>query len=103
MALAGEELRMREIGVRVGAVPAENLIHTVWTGRSGSLGGMVSFLGLLLYVLASPFKSQARLEAEIVFLRHQLNLLQRRVRTKPRLTPWTDCFLSGSIGLCRRC
>jgi hypothetical protein len=67
-------------------VPAENLIHTVWTGRSGSLGVMVSFFGLLVHVLASPFKSQARLEAEIVFLRHQLNLLQRRVRTKPRLT-----------------
>jgi hypothetical protein len=29
---------------------------------------MTSFLGLLLHVLASPFKSQARLEAEIVFL-----------------------------------
>jgi hypothetical protein len=29
---------------------------------------MDSFLGLLLHVLASPFKSQARVEAEIVFL-----------------------------------
>ena len=47
---------------------------------------MVSFLGLLLHVLASPFKSQARLEAEIVFLRHQLNLLRRRLPAKPRLT-----------------
>jgi len=37
---------------------------------------MASFLGLLLHALASPFKSQARLEAEIVFLRHQLNLLR---------------------------
>ena len=48
---------------------------------------MASFLGLLLHVLASPFKSQARLEAEIVFLRHQLNLLRRRLPAKPRLTP----------------
>jgi transposase InsO family protein len=47
---------------------------------------MGSFLGLLLHVLASPFKSQARLEAEIVFLRHQLNLLRRRLPAKPRLT-----------------
>jgi hypothetical protein len=47
---------------------------------------MVSFLGLLLHVLASPFRSQARLEAEIVFLRHQLNLLRRRRPAKPRLT-----------------
>jgi hypothetical protein len=48
---------------------------------------MASFLGLLLHALASPFKSQARLEAEIVFLRHQLNLLRRRLPARPRLTP----------------
>jgi hypothetical protein len=48
---------------------------------------MVPFFGLLLHVLASPFKSQARLEAEIVFLRHQLNLLRRRLPARPRLTP----------------
>ena len=48
---------------------------------------MTSFLVLLLHALVSPFKSQARLEAEIVFLRHQLNLLRRRVPGKPRLTP----------------
>ena len=47
---------------------------------------MTSFLVLLLHALASPFKSQARLEAEIVFLRHQLNLLRRRLPAKPRLT-----------------
>jgi hypothetical protein len=47
---------------------------------------MVSFLGLSLHVLASPFKSQARLEAEIAFLRHQPNLLRRRLPAKPRLT-----------------
>jgi hypothetical protein len=53
---------------------------------------MVSFLGLLLHVLASPLKSRARLEAEIVFLRHQLNLLRRRVPGKPRLTPADRLF-----------
>ena len=47
---------------------------------------MASFLVLLLHALASPFKSQARLGAEIVFLRHQLNLLRRRLPAKPRLT-----------------
>jgi hypothetical protein len=47
---------------------------------------MGSFLGLLLHVLASPFKSQAQLEAAIVFLPHQLNLLRRRLPAKPRLT-----------------
>jgi hypothetical protein len=65
---------------------------------------MASFLGLLLHALASPFKSQARLEAEIVFLRHQLNLLRRQLPAKPRLTlADRACSLSGCIGLCRRC
>ena len=44
------------------------------------------FLGLFLHTLAAPFKSQARLEAEIVFLRHQLNVLRRRIPANPRLT-----------------
>jgi hypothetical protein len=47
---------------------------------------MISFLGLLLHVLALPFRSQASLEAEIVFLRHQLNVLKRQVPARPRLT-----------------
>jgi len=37
-------------------------------------------------VLVSPFKTQARLEAEIVLLRHQLSVLRQRVPSKPRLT-----------------
>jgi hypothetical protein len=32
---------------------------------------MIAFLGLLVHVLVSPFKTQARLEAEILLLRHQ--------------------------------
>jgi hypothetical protein len=47
---------------------------------------MIGFLILFLPVLVSPFKTQARLEAEIVLLRHQLNVLRRRVPSKPRLT-----------------
>jgi len=47
---------------------------------------MISFLGLLLQVLVAPFKTQVRLEAEIVFLRHELNVLRRQASTKPRLT-----------------
>jgi len=46
---------------------------------------MVAFLSLLLHVLVSPFKTQARLEAEIVMLRHQLNVLRRHVSSKPKL------------------
>jgi hypothetical protein len=47
---------------------------------------MIGFLILFPHVLVSPFKTQARLEAEIVLLRHQLNVLRRRVPSKPRLT-----------------
>ena len=47
---------------------------------------MVSVLGLLFHALTSPFRSRASLEAEVVFLRHQLNVLCRQARAKPRLT-----------------
>jgi len=80
---------------------------------------MVSFLGLLLHVLAAPFKSQARLEAEIVFLRHQLNLLrlwllknlsrrstafQSDIRDRPTAprSPWQNGYIERLIGSIRR-
>src|SRR5580693_8475951 len=47
---------------------------------------MIAFLSLFLHILVSPFKMQARLEAEISVLRHQLNVLRRQVPSKPRLT-----------------
>src|SRR5258708_25525788 len=47
---------------------------------------MIGFLILFLHVLASPFKTTARLEAEIILLRHQLTVLRQRVPSKPRLT-----------------
>jgi hypothetical protein len=46
---------------------------------------MIAFLNLLLHVVVSPFKTQARLEAEIIMLRHQLNVLRRRVPSSPKL------------------
>src|ERR1700716_2523757 len=46
---------------------------------------MIEFLILFLHVLVSPFKARAQLEAEIVVLRHQLNVLRRRVPSKPKL------------------
>ncbi len=45
---------------------------------------MIAFLSLFLHVLILPFKTQARLEAEIVLLRHQLNVL-RHISSKPKL------------------
>ena len=47
---------------------------------------MLDFLKLFVHVLVSPFKSQARLEAEIVVLRQQLMVLRRRLPSKPKLT-----------------
>jgi hypothetical protein len=46
-------------------------------------------IGLLCFVqgmLASPFKSKMRLEAENVVLRHQLIVLRRRLHGRARLT-----------------
>jgi transposase InsO family protein len=46
---------------------------------------MIAFLSLVLHIMVSPFKTKARLEAEIIMLRHQLNVLRRRVPSKLRL------------------
>jgi hypothetical protein len=46
---------------------------------------MIDFLKLFVHVVVSPFKTRAQLEAEIVLLRHQLNVLRRRVPSKPKL------------------
>jgi transposase InsO family protein len=45
---------------------------------------MSAFLILFIHAVISPFKKKARLEAEIVMLRHQLNVLRRRVPSKPK-------------------
>src|ERR1700693_3761813 len=47
---------------------------------------MIGLLCFVLAVLASPFKSKLRLEAENAMLRHQLMVLRRRVRGRVRLT-----------------
>jgi transposase InsO family protein len=46
---------------------------------------MIAFLSLLLHVVVSPFRTKARLEVEIILLRHQLNVLRRRVPSNPKL------------------
>jgi hypothetical protein len=48
---------------------------------------MIAFLSLLFHVVVSPFKTKARLEAEIIMLRHQLNVLRQRVPSKPKPKP----------------
>ena len=47
---------------------------------------MFALLCFVLAVLASPFKSKRRLEAENAALRHQLIVLRRKVRGRARLT-----------------
>ena len=42
--------------------------------------GMIGLLCFVLAVLGSPFKSKLRLEAENAVLRHQLNVLRRRLQ-----------------------
>jgi hypothetical protein len=47
---------------------------------------MIGLLCFVLAVLASPFKSKLRLEAENAVLRHQLIIVRRRLPGRVRLT-----------------
>jgi hypothetical protein len=53
---------------------------------------MTDLLKLILGVLASFFRSRAKLEAEILVLRQQINVLRRRAPKRPNLNN-TDRFL----------
>jgi hypothetical protein len=48
---------------------------------------MIDFLMMLAYALTRLFRSRARLEAEILVLRHQLNILQQSHRTRTNRRP----------------
>src|SRR5438067_11453489 len=54
---------------------------------------MIALFFLFLTLSVSPFKSKSRLEAENAALRHQLIVLQRRVRGRIRLTNGDRLFL----------
>ena len=47
---------------------------------------MLSILGLFLSIMFSVFRSQAALQVEIVALRHQIGVLRRCTKKRPRLT-----------------
>ena len=47
---------------------------------------MIGLFCFVLAVVASPFKSKVRLEAEKAVLRHQLIVLKRRLQGRVRLT-----------------
>jgi hypothetical protein len=67
---------------------------------------MLDFLRLLLHALSALLRTQARLEAEITVLMHQLNVLRRQASARPSLTAadrllfvWltrAQCALAGS-------
>ena len=54
---------------------------------------MFALLRFILAVLASPFKSKSRLEAENVALRHQLIVLRRKLRGRVKLANSDRWFL----------
>src|SRR5256714_10045348 len=54
---------------------------------------MIALFCLFLTLAVSPFKSKSRLEAENAALRHQLIVLQRRVRGRVQLTNGDRLFL----------
>jgi transposase InsO family protein len=54
---------------------------------------MIALMCFILAVLASPFKSKSRLEAENAALRHQLIILRRKVQGRVRLTNYDRWFL----------
>ena len=58
--------------------PLLQTLHILATGLVMSSAIMVSLLCFLLALLASPFKSKSRLEAENAALRHQLTILRRK-------------------------
>src|SRR5260370_22570801 len=47
---------------------------------------MIALICFVLAVLASPFKSNIRLEAENAVLRHRLIVLRRKLKGRARLT-----------------
>jgi hypothetical protein len=69
---------------------------------------MIALLCFFLTLLASPFKSKSRLEAENAALRHQLIVLRRKVRGLVSTSrtgiacSWSSCIDGSIIFLVRR-
>jgi hypothetical protein len=56
---------------------------------------MIDFLMLLAYALTRLFRSRARLEAEILVLRHQLNILQRKSAKRAAFNSFDRLLFAG--------
>ena len=61
---------------------------------------MIGWLHLLLNAIAVRLKSRARLEGEVLILRHQVNVLRRTVGRRPRLTAWDRLVFVALYRLC---
>ncbi len=66
---------------------------------------MIELLQLILHIVALLFKSRAKLEAEILVLRQQLNVLRRQVSKRPQLNNidrfllvWLCCWFPSILG-----
>ena len=69
----------------------------------GSVGSMCTILHHLLYGVLSGFRSRAGLQLEVIALRHQLDVLRRRQRTRIRLTRLDRSFWVLLYRLWPRC
>ena len=61
---------------------------------------MIGWLHLLLNGIAVRFQSKGRLEAEVLILRHQVNVLRRNAGRRPRLTAWDRLLFVVLYRLC---
>jgi hypothetical protein len=60
---------------------------------------MIALICFVLAVLASPFKSNIRLDAENAVLRHQLIVLRRKLKGRARLTNHDRWFFRPALSL----
>jgi hypothetical protein len=91
----------RVLALVVAVLQLAPLIHLIRDRQAPVASRMIAVGLLLVRILCDCFKSRRRLEAEILILRHQLNVLRRRApRGGPHLR-WVDRVLL--IWLYRRC
>src|SRR6185369_912213 len=60
---------------------------------------MIALIWFVLAILASPFKSKSRLEAENAVLRYQLIVLRRKMRGRPQLRNNAPLVLHTAVSL----
>ena len=60
---------------------------------------MLNILSVFLATLSSAFRTHAALQVEILALRHQIGVLQRSARKRPKLTPADRCLWAWLCGV----